>query len=420
LRRRGFAKLFAGQGVSALGDWMATVAFMAIVLQLTGSTTAVGGILVLRLAPGIVAADLAGRAAHRLGRRRTMLAMDLLRAAMAVVIPLGALVPQLLALWWVYLWAFLLEVATLLFLPARDSTIPDLVDPAETPAANNLILASSYGMIPLGAAVFALASIASLDITQAAMLAIFWIDGLTFVVSYELIRRIGRQELAGATAISATAEAESSGSIREAFSIPLVRRVLPALLTIALALGGLFSLGVALVQEVLAASATQFGALIALFGVGAGGGMAVLQWLGPREGMGQLRVAVTVLGATIFLTAAAPMLWVAYLGAVGFGGAVAYSLARGMGILQGRLDGQERVLAFTSFHILVRGGLGVGAIVTGTAADVLGRVSWPLLGSLEPSRVVLFAAGLVVAASAALVREPAAEQAETRHLPNAS
>ena len=49
--RHGFRTLLVGQGVSALGDWMGTIAFMALALELTGSPTAVGGILTLRLLP---------------------------------------------------------------------------------------------------------------------------------------------------------------------------------------------------------------------------------------------------------------------------------------------------------------------------------------------------------------------------------
>ena len=40
--RGGFRDLLAGQTVSSLGDWMATVAFMALTLELTDSPTAVG------------------------------------------------------------------------------------------------------------------------------------------------------------------------------------------------------------------------------------------------------------------------------------------------------------------------------------------------------------------------------------------
>src|SRR5204862_5690890 len=125
LGRRAFRDLFVGQAVSALGDWMVTVALMALVLKLTRSSTAVGGVLVLRLVPAAIAGPLAARAAARWDRRRTMLTMDLVRAGMVAAIPF------VYALWWVYMWAFLLEVMGLIFLPARDSSIPDLAGEEE-------------------------------------------------------------------------------------------------------------------------------------------------------------------------------------------------------------------------------------------------------------------------------------------------
>ena len=54
LRRRAFRTLLVGQTISSLGDWMGTVALMALVLDQSGSSTAVGGILALRLLPGAI------------------------------------------------------------------------------------------------------------------------------------------------------------------------------------------------------------------------------------------------------------------------------------------------------------------------------------------------------------------------------
>ena len=113
VRRPGYRDLLIGQGVSSLGDWMGTVALMALVLELTNSPIAVGGILTLRLLPAALSGPLAARAAVRWDRRRTMLAMDATRAVMIAMIPLVR------ALWWVYLWGFLVEVASIVFLPAR-------------------------------------------------------------------------------------------------------------------------------------------------------------------------------------------------------------------------------------------------------------------------------------------------------------
>src|SRR5690242_11433722 len=116
---------------------------MALVLDITGSSTAVAGVLVLRLAPVTVAGPLTTRVVRRWHRKRTMMAMDAARVAIVVMIPLVH------ALWWVYVWTFLLEVAGLVFLPARDAAIPDLAGDEDLELANGLALASSYGTIPV-------------------------------------------------------------------------------------------------------------------------------------------------------------------------------------------------------------------------------------------------------------------------------
>ena len=65
------------------------------------------------------------------------------------------------------------------------------------------------------------------------------------------------------------------------------------------------------------------------------------------------------------------------------------------------------MLAFTVFHVVIRAGLSVAALGAGIAADLVGGVSWPLVGHLEPERLVLFCAGALVFASAGFVREAA-------------
>ena len=173
VRRPGYRDLLIGQGVSSLGDWMGTVALMALVLELTNSPIAVGGILTLRLLPAAIGGPLAARAAVRWDRRRTMLAMDATRAVMIAMIPLVR------ALWWVYLWGFLVEVASIVFLPARDASIPDLVSgDDELPLANGLILGTSYGSIPIGAALFAAVAALPFAIDGRPYALVFFIDAL--------------------------------------------------------------------------------------------------------------------------------------------------------------------------------------------------------------------------------------------------
>ncbi len=404
LRRSGFRTLLVGQGVSALGDWMGTIAFMALVNAETGSSTAVGGILALRLLPAAIGGPLAARAANRWDRRRTMVAMDLARAGMIAVVPLVR------TLWWVYLWAFMIEVGSLVFLPARDASIPDLVEREELSVANGLVLGSSYGTIPLGAGVFALvAALPGHDLFGRSFALVFWLDAASFLVSAAMIAHLTRLDRSDRAAAAMAPAVDSlhdaaPARFRDAFRLTLVRAVMPATLAVALGLGSLFSLGIIFVHDVLRASDAQFGALIALFGAGAAGGLGLLQACGGFDGIRASQIGVAALGLIVAAFSLAPTVSVAFVGAAAFGAATAWTLSSGMGALQSALDGRDRVLAFAAFHTVIRFGLAFAALGAGVAAEFVGRVEWPVVGTLEPTRVVLLCSGLLVLASATLVR----------------
>ena len=400
LRRAGFRDLLIGQGVSALGDWMGTIALLVLVNEITHSSTAVGGILVLRLLPAALAGPLTARAVQRWDRRRTMMSMDILRLGMVAALPVVR------GLWWIYLWAFFIEVAGLVFLPARDASVPELVGDDDLPLANGLVLGSSYGTIPLGAALFAL--VAALPFADHGTVAgrpyalVFWVDALTYLVSFSMIARIAELD-EGPAHVHVAGEAEAN--FRDAFRIPLVRGVIPGAGVVAMGLGTLFSLGIVFIRDVLDATDAQFGVLIALFGVGAAAGLGLLRLLGDT-GVPAVRRAVALQGAVIAGMSLAPGIGLTFLGAAGFGAATAGALSEGMSVLQDRLDGDDRVLGFAAFHVVIRAGLSLAAIGAGVAADLVESVHWPVVGTLPPVRLVLFCSGLVVLLGSALVREP--------------
>lgn len=403
LRRRGYRDLVIGQAVSSFGDWMGTVALMALVLDLTGSATAVGVILVLRLLPAGFAGPIAAGVAERWDRRRIMLACDLLRAALV------ALVPLVRAAWWVYLWAFLLEVANLVFLPARDASIPDLVDEDELPTANGIILGSSYGNIPVGAGAFALLTLVPtawsgyLDAHPGALP--LWIDGATYLVSYAFIRRLAVLGPSRAPA-GMRQDGERRGvwaGVVAAVRLPIVRAVLPATITAVIGVGALFSLGVVYVREVLHASTGQFGVMVALFGVG---GVAGWAWLQRQRGgptLATIRLAAAAMGVILAIMSLLSTVTLAYLAAVPFGAAGASALVASITYLQETLSGEDRLLGLTVYHIVFRVGLSVAAIGGGLAAQAFGPTRLPVLGTLEPSALVLLCSAVVMVLGAALM-----------------
>jgi predicted MFS family arabinose efflux permease len=330
-----------------------------------------------------------------------MLLMDVARAALI------ALVPLVRAIWWIYVLAFLVEVASIVFLPARDASIPELVDEVDLPVANGLVLASSYGTIPLGAAAFAVvAALPHSSLFGRPFALVFWIDAATFVVSYFCIRRLTMLRRRGDEPVT-----DDDVRFREAFRIPLVRAVMPATAAVALGLGALFSLGIVFVREVLDATDAEFGVLIALFGVGAVGGLALLQMRRGHDPISETRLGVAAIGVIVAVFSLAGSLSLAFVGAAAFGAAAAFTLASGMGALQAKLDGPQRVLAFAAFHVVIRIALGVAAVAAGVAGELISAVRWPIVGVLEPSRVVLLSSGILILLTSAFVREHASPSA---------
>lgn len=423
LRRRDFRRLLVGQAISLLGDWTGTLALMYFVLELSGSTTAVGGILVLRLLPSAVGGPVAARVVSRWNRRRVMLVSDLVRAGMAVVLPV---LPWLA---WVYFWAFAIEVVGLVFLPARDAAIPflisdrdDDVDDTRTLAmANGITMGASYGMIPVGAGAFGLILLLARSAGWAGQwqyVVVFWLNALSYLASYFAVRSIPdlgpRPEESTADAAStpstagaadpAPARAEETGLLG-AIRIPVVRTVLPATAVVALGLGALFSLGVVFVQDVLKAGPVGFGALVALFGVGAAAGLGIQGRRRKVNLLRTIRLSTAAQGAVIAAMGAIAVAAWAYGGAVLFGAATTMALVSAITYLQQSLSGVPRNLGLTAFHACLRFALAAAALAAGAAADVLGPLDLGALGTMAPAQAVLTASGLVVVAGSLLVRK---------------
>ena len=121
---------------------------------------------------------------------------------------------------------------------------------------------------------------------------VFFIDAATFVVSFLCIARL--TQLGPSTATEADGDEHTDLRFRDAFRIPLVAAVMPAALAVSLGLGALFSLGIVFVRDVLHASDAEFGVLIALFGVGAVVGLVVLQRLPAGDLLARTRVGVAL------------------------------------------------------------------------------------------------------------------------------
>lgn len=183
-----FRRLWISLSLSSLGDWLGFLATTSLAQQLVGTYSAklyaIGGVLFVRLMPAVVIGPFAGAWADRFNRRTTMVVTDAIRCALFVSIPIVQTLP------WLFAATFLIECASLFWIPAKEASIPNLVPRSKLESANQLALVTTYGFGAVAAALFSALSFVNRVLghevsffrTNPVNLA-FYIDALTFAIS---------------------------------------------------------------------------------------------------------------------------------------------------------------------------------------------------------------------------------------------
>ena len=176
LSNRSFRRLWIGLGLSSLGDWLGLLALTAMASSLASDdyaqqNFAIAGVLLLRVLPAVVLGPLAGYVADRLDRRWTLVAGDLLRGAVFLSIPIIG------TLSWVFVATVIIEAISLVWLPAKDATVPNLVPRSQLEAANRLSIATTYGSALPAAGLFVLLTLSAKGLHSW----LGWLDALVTV-----------------------------------------------------------------------------------------------------------------------------------------------------------------------------------------------------------------------------------------------
>ena len=172
-----FLQLWVGQACSFVGDAVSMVALVILVVKLTGSAAAVGGVLLARLLPTL-ASPLVGVYADRLDRRAVLVASDLVRAILLLAMVFARDLVVLLVL------IFLMGLARTLFNPTIRAAFPGVVGGGDLTRANALVSGSFSVSITLGPAIGGLL-VATIGVGAA-----FVLDAATFLLSALLLSRI--------------------------------------------------------------------------------------------------------------------------------------------------------------------------------------------------------------------------------------
>ncbi|MEY9933499.1 dTMP kinase [Catenulispora sp. GP43] len=191
-----FRRLWTALSLSSLGDWLGLLAQSSLAVTLAGGgyagrSYAVAGVFVVRLIPAVLFGPIAGVVADRLDRRWTMVAGDSTRCLFFVSIPVVG------TLWWLFTATFMIEIAAMFWIPAKEATVPNLVPPRLLEPANQVSLLTAYGTAPIAAGVFTVLSLITKGLAnqwafftaKPVSLALYF-DALTFLFSALTIARL--------------------------------------------------------------------------------------------------------------------------------------------------------------------------------------------------------------------------------------
>ncbi len=123
LTNKTYRHLFFAQVIALLGTGLATVALGLLAFDLAGSDAGVvlGTALAIKMLAYIGVAPVASALAERLPRRAVLVGLDLVRAAVALMLPFVS------QIWEIYVLIFVLQSASAAFTPTFQATIPDVL-----------------------------------------------------------------------------------------------------------------------------------------------------------------------------------------------------------------------------------------------------------------------------------------------------
>lgn len=404
-----FFRLWIAQVISATGDWLGLIATISLAGRLSEGTegTAIALVLATRIAPGFFLATAAGVIVDRFNRKRLLLVCDLGRAVVFFTLPF---VDSLFGL---VVASFLLEIFTMMWSPAKEAIVPNLVPKDRLTTANSLNVAAAYGMFPVAAGLAALLAKAAESLADEGWVSTwrlsedglaFYVNGISFLVTALIIwtiafpvrpraergdRQKGSFDLGGAWR-----------ELREGWRFiavnPIVRAVNVGLGVGVIGGGMLVPLGALYVDELIVGDEADFNLVLFALGLGMAVGVVTASLLQNKINRTAVFPAVLVLaGGALLVASSSPYLSVVVpvIGIVGFAAGPIYVL--GFTLLHENVDDELRGRIFSALLVLVRfcmlAALAVAPLVS-EGLDTLSNRWWD--GDLDLFGLTILAPGV--------------------------
>lgn len=402
-------------GISSLGDWLGLLATSIFAANQVNSSAAkglaFGSVIAVRLLPALVLGPVAGVLADRFDRRYTMVICDVTRFLLFASIPTVGLVTgnAALVVGWAAVATFIIETVSMAWAPAKDAAVPNLLPKARLELANQLSLATTYGVTPVFAAL-ALSGLTRLvetvrpsqsDWATPTNIALYF-NALTFLAT-ALVVFVGIKEISGR---GARRHEHRPGLLREFWHgwayvgrTPMVRGLVSGMLGAFAGAGVVVGTGQFYAQSLGGGDATFYLLFAVLFvGLAAGivGGPKLVGALSRRRWFG---LSIVLAAISVGLLSVAPHSLLAAVAAFGVGVGAGMAFLAGTTLL-GTEVGDEvrgRVFAFmqTSTRFVLMLAISLSGVLVGVGGSrQLFRVAG--LGvAVSSTRLLLLAAGVI-------------------------
>jgi len=377
-----FRNLWVASTLSLFGDFFSYIAIAWLVLQLTGSSLALGSVLVAQAVPRGLLMLVGGALADRLSPRLTMLGSMGLRAVF--VAPLAAVVIAGHAqMWEVYAISIVFGIVDAFFMPARTSILPKIVADHELEPGNAVLNVTMQASVIVGPALGGVV-VAAFGTGWA-----FAADAACFAIGFVFVLWLP------AAARAASADEHPDGGMagqilagfRYAWGDIGIRVSLIVIAVVDFAANGALGVGLpTLARGRFSAGAAGFGILLAAWGVGATAGALGSGLVPPPRRFGWLLVAVCAwIGVGIGVVGILPSLAPAAL-AMGISGIATGAVnTYGLSWLQRRTDPAMQGRVMSLVMLASMGLTPVAFAASGAIADI------------NPTLLFLVAGGMMLA-----------------------
>jgi MFS family permease len=278
-----------------IGTWMQGIAQSWLVLQVSGSSAAIGFVVAAQFLPVLLFAPYGGLIVDRTDKRRLLLVSQVVLAALALLLGLLTMT-HLVRLWMIAVLAVLLGIVNAVDTPARQTFIPEIVGPDLLQNAVSLNSVMTNAARTIGPA------IAGVLISSAGTGVCFVANGLSFFAVIVALMLMRTEQLR-----TAPVAQRQSGQLLEGFRYVCGTAGLWApllMMTLVGTLGYEFQVILPVLSRVtLHGDASTYGFLTAAMGIGAVIGGLIVAARG-RAGMVPLVITTSAFAATMLLSAA--------------------------------------------------------------------------------------------------------------------